>query len=161
MKNVNSTRLALLTGIAALIAPLLTLGAEESYELLEPEHAFRFSASLIAPATVEVRYSIAQGYYMYRDQFRVEVMPGTVLIGATQMPKGIVKDDEFFGRVETYRGELSFRLELLAPAPSQGLDLTVTSQGCADVGVCFVPLTQRARLKLQKLPLSYIGKPQT
>jgi thioredoxin:protein disulfide reductase len=147
MKNIRSISLSLLAGVVALFAPLAFSGSEEHNELLEPERAFQFSASLIDPAIVEVRYAIADGYYMYRDRFRVEVSPATILVTETRMPEGIVKEDEFFGRVETYRGDLTFRLELQVPAPSQGLELTVISQGCADVGVCYVPLTQRARLK--------------
>ena len=35
-------------------------------ELLEPEKAFRFSARVLDGA-VEVRFAIAEGYYLYRD----------------------------------------------------------------------------------------------
>jgi thioredoxin:protein disulfide reductase len=161
MKNMSSMSLGLLAMVAALFAPLASPGAEENIELLEPERAFEFSASLISPQTVEVRFTIAEGYYMYRDRFRVQISPATILVGATRMPEGIVKEDEFFGRVETYRGELTFRLELQAPAPTQGLELTVISQGCADVGVCYVPLTQRAKLKPRSfLDTKRIEKPQ-
>ncbi|MEQ1879980.1 MAG: protein-disulfide reductase DsbD N-terminal domain-containing protein [Burkholderiales bacterium] len=162
MKNMISMSFVLLAGLAALFAPLVSSGAEESGELLDPERAFQFSASLISPEIVEVRYAIADGYYMYRNRFRVEVSPATVVVARSRMPDGIVKEDEFFGRVETYRGELTFRLELQGPAPNQGLELTVISQGCADVGVCYVPLTQRARLKPRKfLETDRTDKPPT
>ena len=38
-------------------------------ELLEPEKAFRFSARADG-GVVEVRFVIADGYYMYRNKFR-------------------------------------------------------------------------------------------
>jgi hypothetical protein len=44
------------------------------------------------------------------------------------------KTDEFFGDVETYRKEVAIRLPVEG---AQGaLKLLVTSQGCADTGVC-------------------------
>ena len=36
----------------------------EAQDLLEPEKAFRFSARLLEPGKIEVRYDIAPGYYL-------------------------------------------------------------------------------------------------
>ena len=60
-----------------------------------------------------------------------------------------MKDDQFFGRMETYRKAVALRLpvERLDAAP-QTLRLKVTSQGCADVGVCYVPTEMSAEVKL-------------
>ena len=44
-------------------------------DLLPPEQAFRPSASALDGQTVEVRFDIAEGYYLYRDKFRVAVQP--------------------------------------------------------------------------------------
>lgn len=122
--------------------------AAEEGELLEPEKAFAFSARALDAATLEIRYRVADGYYLYRDKFRFEVEPRSIALGAPQLPPGKVKQDEFFGRVETYRGTLVFKLPLTRPAPGQTLTLKSTSQGCADVGVCYPPLTQTAQLTL-------------
>ena len=66
---------------------------------------------------------------------------------APRMPRGELHQDAFFGSVETYRGELVFQLPLqtILP-PGQSFELSVTSQGCADLGVCYVPQVQRARI---------------
>ena len=112
-------------------------------DLLAPEQAFRFSARLIEPGLVEVRYRIADGYYMYRDKFRFTAIPQSAGLGEAFFPPGKIKDDEFFGRVETYRGELVIRLPVKSAG---GFTLKAVSQGCADVGVCYLPLTQTARL---------------
>jgi thioredoxin:protein disulfide reductase len=118
-------------------------------DLLEPDKAFRFSARVLAPDAVEVRYQIANGYYLYRDKFRFAVQPpADVELGAPELPPGKRKKDEFFGEVETYRGEIRIRVPVTgAPAPGP-VTLSVTSQGCADVGVCYVPHEQTARLNL-------------
>lgn len=118
-------------------------------ELLEPEQAFRFSATVADPQTIEVRFSIADGYYMYRDKFKFAIAPASVVLDTPQVPPGKIKQDEFFGRVETFRKDVVIKLPVQRadPAP-QAVTLTVTSQGCADAGVCYTPQEQVARLNL-------------
>ena len=123
-------------------------GFAAAQELLPPEVAFRFSAQAIDAGTLEVRYRIASGYYMYRDKFKFAAKPGTIKLGAAQFPQGDVHNDEFFGRVETYRKEVRVRLPFTRDAAVDRLTLEVTSQGCADVGVCYVPQTQTATIEL-------------
>ncbi|MEO7725664.1 MAG: protein-disulfide reductase DsbD, partial [Burkholderiales bacterium] len=123
-------------------------GAAEP-ELLEPEKAFAFSARLIDANQVEVRYTIAPGYYMYRDKFKFAAVPATIGIDASQLPPGKVKKDEIFGEVQTYRGEQRFVLPVKgAAAQSPRFTLKATSQGCADLGVCYPPQEQTAELTL-------------
>lgn len=112
-------------------------------DLLTPEQAFRFSARIVEPGVVEVRYRIAEGYYMYRDKFQFSAIPQSAGLGKARFPPGKIKEDEFFGRVETYRGEVIIRLPLKSPG---AFALKAISQGCADVGICFIPVTQTVRL---------------
>jgi thiol:disulfide interchange protein DsbD len=131
----------------------LKLGSAD--HLLEPEKAFRFSARALDGA-VEINFAIADGYYMYRDKFRfaAEGNPG-VRLGAPQLPPGLRHKDEFFGEVETYRKSV----RILLPAQGEGsFDLKVVSQGCADVGVCYVPMESQASLRLAALEGSTTGK---
>ncbi len=131
-----------------LLFPLFAHAVEEG-ELLEAEKAFAFSAKVLDANTLELRYQIANGYYMYRDKFKFQIEPGEVAAGVPQLPPGKVKQDEFFGKVETYRGALVFKLPLnRAGSAKQAITLKATSQGCADLGVCYPPLTQTARLTL-------------
>lgn len=114
-------------------------------ELLEPEKAFRMSARALDERHVEVRFDIADGYYLYRDKFRFAAQPG-VRLGAPEFPPGVRHRDEFFGEMETYRKAVAIRLPV--DAPDGTLKLAVTSQGCADVGVCYVPMETRITLRL-------------
>ena len=66
--------------------------------------------------------------------------------GTPHLPAGKSKVDEFFGKVETYRGTLVIDLPLKSPVPATGFTLSVVSQGCADIGVCYTPLTQSVKL---------------
>src|SRR5688572_32788246 len=118
-------------------------------ELLEPDKAFRFSARVKDPGSIEVSYQIAPGYYLYRDKFQFALAPAEAKAGAPQMPVGKKHKDEFFGEVETYRGSLTIVLPYsTSGAALPAATLTATSQGCADVGVCYVPHQQKAVLKL-------------
>src|SRR4051812_21211446 len=115
--------------------------------LLDPDKAFQFSVRTLDASTVEVRYAIADGYYLYRDRFRFAAEPASVKLGAAQFPKGVVHEDQFFGKQETYRKEVRIRLPVEAAGAGR-VKLTVTSQGCADSGVCYVPYDQSAELRL-------------
>ena len=115
--------------------------------LLEPEKAFRMSARPLDASTVEVSFAIADGYYMYRERFRFALDAGSRgRLGAPQFPAGTRKKDEFFGEVETYRTQVVIRLPV--ENAEGALHLTVTSQGCADAGVCYVPMDSKATLQL-------------
>jgi thiol:disulfide interchange protein DsbD len=137
--------------ICAVLLSLSLHGFAGAQELLDPELAFKFSAQAADSGTIEVRYQIAEGYYMYRDKFKFAAEPASVKLGEPQFPKGDVHNDEFFGKVETYRKELRIRLPITRDAAANQLRLDVTSQGCADAGVCYVPQVQSAQIKLAAL----------
>ena len=118
-------------------------------ELLEPQEAFRFAARLKDARSIEVTYQIAPGYYLYRDKFKFSLVPQDAKPGPPQLPPGQKKHDEFFGEVETYRGDLSIVVPFdLAQESLPAITLSAVSQGCADVGVCYVPQEQKAHLRL-------------
>ena len=118
-------------------------------DLLEPEQAFKFSARVVDDQTLELRYQIAEGYYLYREKFKFQAEPADVVLGTPQLPAGKVKQDEYFGKVETYRHDLVIKLPYTRGSAGQ-ITLKAVSQGCADVGVCYPPQTQVARLDLPK-----------
>ena len=145
----RSLTVLLALALAAPAAAQLWLGGSAD-ELLEPEKAFRFSARVLDQRSLEVHFTIADGYYMYRDKFRfaLEGADGGKL-GAAVFPDGIRKKDQFFGEVETYRKSVAIRLPLERVAgAAQTLKLNVTSQGCADLGVCYTPMDSQATLQL-------------
>jgi len=129
---------------------LVTLGASralaaEEPQFLEPEQAFRFSVRAADDRHVEVLFKIAPAYYMYRERFAVTSPDAT--LGTPAMPAGKVKFDETFQKdVESYRGELRVSVPV-DKAPASFL-LNVVSQGCADAGLCYPPMTSTAKVSL-------------
>ncbi|MGQ0655431.1 MAG: protein-disulfide reductase DsbD [Betaproteobacteria bacterium] len=130
--------------IIAFLMFLLCAPAWAAPELLEPEKAFRFSARALDDSSLEVRFDIADGYYLYRERFKVAAEGAR--LGVPELPRGAKHKDEFFGEVETYRKAVRIRLPV--EQASGPVALTVTSQGCADVGVCYVPMESKATLQL-------------
>jgi len=129
--------------VGTLAAPAWGAGTDD---LLEPEQAFRLSARALDPAAVEVQFRIADGYYMYRDRFKFAVAGGDAKLGAPEFPPGQRKRDEFFGESEIYRKQVAIRIPVTGEIDR--LQLEVTSQGCADIGVCYPPITQKAEVRL-------------
>ncbi len=118
-------------------------------EFLEPEAAFTFSARALDANTLEARWQIADGYYMYREKFKFELKDGT--LGSPRFPAGKLKQDENFGKVETYRKEVRITLPIQSIQRTPGatsVTLTTKSQGCADAGLCYTPQTVSATIKL-------------
>jgi len=117
-------------------------------KLLPPEEAFRFSARALDAKTLEARFLIADGYYLYRDKLRFIVEPVGAALKTTELPARKRKHDEFFGDVETYRGMVVVRLDLTGGSAGESIVLKADSQGCADLGVCYPPNVQQVRLAL-------------
>ncbi|KDB06642.1 Protein-disulfide reductase [Burkholderia sp. lig30] len=126
----------------ALLLPLvLMLGAvslaRAADDFLDPSAAFRFSASE-APGQVDIHFKVADGYYLYRERFAFVVRSGQATLGEPQLPAGHVKFDQTFQKnVETYRGDVLIHVPV--KQASGPFELAVTSQGCADEGICYPP----------------------
>jgi len=124
--------------LLSLLLLLATLAQAE--EFLDPAVAFRPSVRALDGQTLEVRFSIAKGYYLYRDKFRFAAEPATIRLGTPLLPPGKEKQDETFGRVEVFYDQALIRLPVERDGPGPlPLTLRVTSQGCADAGVCYPP----------------------
>lgn len=107
---------------------------------LQPDVAFRFSATE-QPGEIDVHYRIADGYYMYRERFSFAARNsnGNVTFGKPRIPVGHIKFDPTFQKnVEIWRGDVTIRIPVKHAASA--FDLAVTSQGCADAGLCYPPM---------------------
>jgi thiol:disulfide interchange protein DsbD len=123
-------------------------------DFLEYDKAFQFSAVTVGN-TIEVRWKIADGYYMYHDKVSFAADQGTAL-AAPQIPPGKIKFDENFGKnVETHRNQLVVRVPVTAA--NGAFNLIATSQGCADKGLCYPPTEQRTGLTLAAFTLPAAG----
>lgn len=125
--------------------------AATAADFLPPEQAFRFGARAVDAHQIEVVFTVADGYYLYRDRYAFAATPAGVKLGPPSIPRGQVQFDETFGKqLETHRGRVVIRLPVEAALTP--VVLTVTSQGCADAGLCYPPMQSTAKLSLVPPP---------
>ncbi len=133
----------------AVLSMLLSIPAFAEDDLLDVEQAFTVSARLKDAKTIELIYQIAPGYYLYKKRFKFALADAGDKLKPAQIPPGKMKQDATFGRVETYRNSVRILLPISLAARTSASDsaatfeLKATSQGCADVGVCYPPYTHR------------------
>ena len=138
--------------------PLAALlqGSKKKDDLLPPEQAFQFFASVNNDNTVAVSWQIAKGYYLYRDKIHLELVnaPDTQL-GSFTIPNGIPKEEEAFGKVEIFYDEVKFAVPLVRTTTrARMITLKASFQGCAERGVCYPPMTQAVELALPAATIS-------
>ncbi len=123
-----------------LLTMLWSLPAHAEQDFLQPEQAFRLNVSKQADGQVRLNWDISQGYYLYRQQMKVEADPvGSAL--QVKWPAGTLKTDETYGESEVYHNNVAV---LLTAPDAQAL--TIGWQGCADAGLCYPPQTRRVNL---------------
>ncbi|MGF1526140.1 MAG: protein-disulfide reductase DsbD domain-containing protein [Candidatus Competibacterales bacterium] len=126
-------------------------------EVLDPTEAFRLSLMEEEAGILTLHWDIADGYYLYRHRLKFTATRDEFQLGQPQLPPGDIIVDEFFGRVETYRHSLTVHLPVAVHPEGEGpqtgaFELEVRSQGCADVGVCYLPRTERLPVALASSP---------
>ena len=104
---------------------------------LPVDDAFAVLVNLDA-GKITAKFDVMPGHYLFRDRFEVQVNGQPA--GALALPKGKVKNDPTFGRVEVYEQPMA----LSAVTKLAGsLTVKVMFQGCSEIaGVCYPP-TQR------------------
>ena len=113
-----------------------TQPARSADEFLDPNVAFKLAARAVDERTVEVTFTVAPAYYLYREQFKFVANGAT--LGTPDIPQGKVKFDETFQKnVETHREVLRITVPVTQAEPK--FQLLVTNQGCADQGLCYPP----------------------
>ncbi|MBP0599122.1 protein-disulfide reductase DsbD [Herbaspirillum sp. LeCh32-8] len=131
-------RLLLLVMLLLPLAAVLAPPAHAADDYLAPEQAFQLSARMLDAGTLELSYKIADGYYMYRDRFHFSAEGAT--LGEPQFPHGVTKYDENFQKeVETYHQAVAVRVPVSGAAGN--FTVHAVSQGCADKGLCYPPMT--------------------
>ncbi|MWL74526.1 protein-disulfide reductase DsbD, partial [Escherichia coli] len=87
---------------------------------------------------LNLNWSVKPGFYLYRKQ--ISITPAQATVGAPTLPAGEWHEDEFYGKSEIYRQQLTVPVTI--NQAEKGATLTVTYQGCADAGLCYPPETK-------------------
>ena len=116
------------------------LWADKADQLLPEEQAFAVTARVDESGSLLINWSIADDYYMYRDQFSVESATAGVSIGTLSFPEGVVEQDPDFGEVVVYFYNVELNAPISGVSESGRVQLLLKGQGCnKPVGVCYPP----------------------
>jgi thiol:disulfide interchange protein DsbD len=134
---------------ASRVQATTTTGAPGAAEtsILPVDEAFRFSARVLDDRTIEARFDVADGYYLYRDKLAFAVAPSAPARPA-HLPAGVRKHDAFFGDVAILRGEVAVPVAVAPLTPGREVTFKAELQGCAEVGVCYPVALQEVRLRV-------------
>ena len=122
--------------------------AQAENDLLPADEAFAFKAKVVNDEVL-LTWDIAQGYYLYKEKIKISSDFSTQL-GIAKFPKAKIKNDEFFGKIGVYRNNAVVAIPVLE-GDARSILLTVTYQGCADLGVCYPPITKSVALDISSI----------
>lgn len=116
-------------------------------EFLPLTEAFKVSPSITKDAsgiaTLRLTWTVAPGYFMYQERFKFSAAPPFTL--KPIYSAGEEKFDEFTGK-NTIVFHNQVTVDFVLPAKSTAFDLNITSQGCADAGLCYQPHRERLHI---------------
>ncbi len=122
----------------------------QSTHFLPSDQAFQLHVEVLPPNHIKLRWTIAPGYHLYRNQMRIKLThaPGLHL-GQYKLPPGKIINDAFLGRLVVYPKPFSMTIPILQAAPNATIGaLTVRYQGCANKGICYPPITKNITFNL-------------
>ena len=144
-------RLLLTFALGMLVRPVWAGEHTPPMPALEPEQAFRLKAERAENGDIELTYVVAQGHYLYRDRFKLASQGKEIPRTALKWPPGKHQHDSTFGDVVVYRDSVRLlvpsRSLMVADKKRGVVELFVTSQGCADAGICYPPVRQIVTLQ--------------
>ncbi|MFT5004388.1 MAG: thiol:disulfide interchange protein DsbD, partial [Flavobacteriales bacterium] len=103
-------------------------------EFLSVEEAFEFNFHQ-KDDQLSVSFTIAEGYYLYRHQFKFSVENAEII--PVELPKGEDHEDEFFGVQQIFTEQLNFTIKLVNA--DSNASIKIRYQGCAAKGLCYPP----------------------
>ena len=127
---------------------LFSVFAQAENDLLPADEAFSFKAKVVNDEIL-LTWGIAKGYYLYKEKIKISSDFSTQL-GTAKFPKAKVKNDEFFGRIGVYRNSAVVAVPVLE-GDAKSILLNATFQGCADLGVCYPPITKSVALDISNI----------
>ena len=105
------------------------------------EQAFPFYVSAVSPGRYRIVWNLPDNHYLYKHAFEFTLsqqVDSAELPVESLMRDGLKKNDQFFGDIEAYYGQLDIDLSL-STVPGPNARIFIHYQGCADWGFCYPP----------------------
>ena len=129
-----------------LLGNLLQQPAEHTFLPVDKAFVFDFDQQ---GKTLFIGWDIAPDYYLYKK--KVEIIAKGADIEVPELGKGVIIEDEFFGKTEVFFDSLSVITKV--SNITDGAVVKVRFQGCAEAGLCYPP-------EVRTIPLSVIAGEQ-
>lgn len=134
-------------------------------EFLAPDEAFAYQVRMDDNGNIVANWTIAEGYYLYKEKFNFKTETAGVQLGEIKMPTGTmhhgILPDGSEGEVEVYLNTLTITIPV-DNAPAAGtLAFTAKFQGCADAGICYPPMTKKTDLPVTSTVTAKTSTPST
>ena len=127
---------------------LVNVPTAQANDFLAPEEAFQFDlriqdSACVQDCLIDVQATVAPGYYLYRERFALENPKGLPVLEWVELPRGERKFDEFLNQdIEALRGSMAFQIRYsLGELAVKEASAVLVSQGCADAGLCYPPMS--------------------
>ena len=118
-----------------------TSGAPKD-EPLPVDQAFRHELVVVDPFTLQVRWTVTPGYYLYRHTLGLETDSRLVELGPPDLPPGTPQVDEEYGETLVFFDNVAMTVPLQRASPAATtLPLTLRFQGCKTDSICYPPQT--------------------
>lgn len=125
---------------------------------LKANDAFIPFLTQIDKQTLEIAFQIKPRHYLYKNKIAVTSQDSDIQIGAIELPKGIIKNDDWFGETEVFYNEVFGRVSFKYSDPARSnLDFILNYQGCIEDEICLPPQQTSFKIELMSSTLTDVG----
>ncbi len=135
----------LLISASALAENIFAENSEEDF--LPPDQAFKLNVEAASGDVLQANFTVVQGYYLYKSRIKFAIKDASQgSVSDIELPKGDIKDDPNFGKMEVYHHDFAAKIKVENAAKEIVLDATY--QGCSEKGLCYAPQHKTFNLSL-------------
>lgn len=109
------------------------------------EEAFKVHLGEVSAKNITLEFSIAPGTYLYEKEFKFTADKAS--FDKPSFPEGKIYHDPYFGEVTVFQHNVTVNLPIKS-VESNPFPLSVSFQGCNDVGFCYPPQEATLQIKL-------------
>jgi len=134
------------------------LQASQEPDFLPVDEAYQLALEIVSPQQIRLYWQIADSYYLYQKRFAFTFdSDGTNIEVTPQFPEGVTREDEYFGISEVHYNFADIYLDLARSVDAGTLQ--ITSQGCADAGLCYPPQRQLFDIDFNNMTIAAKARP--
>ncbi|AIF45813.1 protein-disulfide reductase DsbD family protein [Dyella japonica] len=117
---------------------------------LPAEQAFHLEAIAKDRQHLLLRWTMAKGYYLYRDQTTLKLKDtGGLSLARPEWPAGVEHEDAHFGKTTVFFDQVEVPVAIEGDtAGRNAVNLDASFQGCQDGGICYPLMTRALSIEL-------------